>query len=345
MPDISPTLAGSPRSRASLGRIIALGVLLGAALAIAVEIGRMFLDRNRHEVIPGRVYRSAQLSPDELERYVRKHNIRTVVNLRGRPASDWYPAEARATQTLGISQEDITTSASRLPPIGEVRQLIDVFDHSEYPMLIHCQQGADRTGLAAAIYMLLHTDADFAKAFRQCSPRYGHVPLAATAAMDEFFDLYERWLADHGVEHSPTRFRNWATRVYCPGHGRARLEWHSAPKVVETGKPAVFVLRAYNTSSETWRFSAGSRSGVHASYVVAATNGETVFSGKAGFMDATVPPGGFIDLDLPIAANLATGRYFLWVDMADRKASFIQYGSEPLTHDWEARDPAPVRGQ
>jgi hypothetical protein len=63
----------------------------------------------------------------------------------------------------------------------------------------------------------------------------------------------------------------------------------------------------------------------------------------AGFFNATVPPGGSVDLSLPVPAPAAAGRYRLYVDLAQRNVAFAQYGSEPLFHDWEARNPAPAR--
>ena len=181
----------------------------------------MIVSRNRHVVVPGRVYRTGQLTPAQLEAFVHRYGVRTVINLRGRPFDAWYPAEMRATQELGISQEDVTTSANRLPSPGEIRRLIEVFDRSEHPLVIHCQQGADRTGLAAAMYQLLYTDASYDAARRQCSPRYGHLRIHTAAAMDEFFDRYEAWLA-------ATRRNPFAGRlppvgdaeVYCPGPNR-----------------------------------------------------------------------------------------------------------------------------
>src|SRR5687768_7607863 len=148
-----PLQPPTPAPARPLWRAVATGCVLGALLACAAEIGRMSLDRNTHVVVPGRVYRSAQLDPAELADFVREHHIKTVVNLRGRSHEPWYPAETRATQELGVSQEDITTSAARLPAPAEVCRLIEVFDKSEHPILLHCRQGADRTGLAAAIYV------------------------------------------------------------------------------------------------------------------------------------------------------------------------------------------------
>lgn len=323
---------------------MALGLVLGASAACVTEIVRMAAGRNQHTVIPGRLYRSAQLTPEQLEEFVRRHGIRTVVNLRGRPFDEWYLEQMHATQALGISQEDITTSASRLPSPVELGRLIEVFDRAEHPLLIHCQQGADRTGLAAAVYQLLYTDATFEVACRQCSPRYGHFAVHSTAAIDDFFDRYAAWLRGRGESHSPAAFRVWATGVYCPGPHRGRLELLGPAGPLAADRPFVFTVRAYNTSPEPWHLKTGSAAGVYAEYVVMGPNSHVPFTGRAGLFDQVVPAGGYIDLDLPVPPVVAPGRYRLFVELRTRKFSFTQYGSEALIHDWDARDPAPPRG-
>jgi protein tyrosine phosphatase (PTP) superfamily phosphohydrolase (DUF442 family) len=345
MPPPPATPESVAADRRPLWRAIATGLVLGALLACAAEIGRMSVFRNKHVVVPGRLYRSAQLKPAQLEDFVRRFGVRTVINLRGRPFDDWYPSEMKETQALGISQEDITTSANRLPSPGEIRRLIEVFDRSEHPLLIHCQQGADRTGLAAAMYQLLYTDAPYADARRQCSPRYGHLRIHTAAAMDEFFDRYEAWLRARGEAHSPAAFRRWATDEYSPGANRCRLELLGPIGPVDVTRPFAFRVRAYNTSPEPWHLKAGSRAGVRAWYVVQAPDGQVAFADRAGFFDRTVPPGGHVDLDLPVRALSAPGRYRLYVDLVTRNVAFTQYGSEALIHDWDARVPAPPRGR
>ena len=191
--------------------------------------------------------------------------------------------------------------------------------------------------------MLLYTDADYATARRQCSPRYGHVPIHTAASMDDFFDRYETWLAANGSVHTPANFRHWATAEYTPGPGRARLELLSPTGSVEVGRPLVFTVRAYNTSGEVWHLRAGALAGVHATYAVQGPGSDKMFSDVAGLFNADVPPGGFVDLKLPVRTPTAVGRYRLYVDLTQRNVAFAQYGSEPLIYDWEARDPAPAR--
>src|SRR5205085_9258034 len=144
-------------SRRTLLRLTGAGVVIGAG----AEAARVLLGSNEHTVIPGKVYRSAQLGRQKLERVIAEKHIRTVVNLRGCcPDMDWYRADAAATHAAGASLEDLAFSAKRRPHPGEVARLIEVFDRTEYPVLLHCAAGADRTGLASAVALLLLTGSD-----------------------------------------------------------------------------------------------------------------------------------------------------------------------------------------
>src|SRR5262249_14085579 len=149
--DEIPMVEGRPAIcwRPWLKRVL-FGIAAAIALACGLETGRVLFGRNLHIVIPGRVYRCAQPSGAELERIVKQYGIRTVINLRGCSAAHpWYLEECRTTQQLEIAQEDICLSSGRLPSTSEIRRLVEVLDRCEYPVLLHCRRGADRTGLAS----------------------------------------------------------------------------------------------------------------------------------------------------------------------------------------------------
>lgn len=324
----------APRfSRRRLLRIAGAAVGLG----LAAEAGRVFLWTNRHAVLPGRVYRSAQLSAGGLAGEIRDHGIRTVVNLRGTcPETPWYLAEARATVATDVNLEDISLSAKRLPSPGEVRRLVEVLDRTEYPILLHCQQGADRTGLAATMVLLLHTDATVERARRQLLPRYGHLNVGRTAAMDRFFDLYETWLAGRAEGHSPERFRRWATAEYCPGPYRARITLAGDRTEFPANQGIRIDVRCENTSVEPWVFRPGAAGGVQLRFQLYTPDGTRVHVGHAGRLAATVPPGAGITLAAGLPPVKEPGRYVFHADLLDTQAidlhdaDFVQYGSEPL---------------
>src|SRR5262245_3831863 len=227
-----PSLSFLVRLRPGRGplRPACYGALFGLALVVTAGVLRVAAGDNVHEVQPRRVYRAAQMSPERLDDFIRERGIRTVVNLRGHcPDFEWYRDECRVTHDANISQEDITLSAIRRPSTSEVRWLLEVIDHSEYPILLHCRQGVDRTGLAAVMVKLLEPGVSLNAAERQLGIRFGYVPYNGTENMRRFFALYRDWLARLECVHSPQLFRQWAAREYCPGPCRGRLEWIEAP--------------------------------------------------------------------------------------------------------------------
>ncbi|HTK76616.1 MAG TPA: tyrosine-protein phosphatase [Gemmataceae bacterium] len=342
------------------------GLLLFGVVTIGFEVYRIYFASNWRTLLPGHVYRCAQLSHDEFVKRVREHGVRTVVNLRGCCTDfDWYQGEARATCDLDITQEDVTFSANRLPPPDELRQLVDVIDRAEYPLIVHCRQGVDRTGLAAGVILLLTTDTPLSEARGQLGLRYGHVAVGPTRAMTQFFDLYERWLTAQRMSHSRDTFRQWAVHEYCPGRCRGALEWlgpvrssvagiceaghdsasrdPSDPRPasqrpatemqVAAGRPTALHVRAQNLSPEVWRLLPGTGTGVHVRFLVFDESLTVVQVERAGLFVAEVSPGRYIDLTLAVAP-LRPGKYRLVADLLDGPQwSFSQYGMEPLTLD------------
>ena len=104
-------------------------------------------------VEPGQVYRSAQPSPLFLRWLVAQRGVRTLINLRGRTPG--FESAFAARNGLRLFSFDL--SASRPPSEAEVQRFLAIVaDPGNYPILVHCRNGVDRTG-----YMLaLHRRAD-----------------------------------------------------------------------------------------------------------------------------------------------------------------------------------------
>lgn len=331
-------LDADPPRPARPWRAFLRGALLAAVAVFGVESYRILLSDNVRTVLPGRLYRSASLPQDRLECLLRQRDIRSVVNLIGTCSDeDWYLGEARATAACGASLEDVRWNASRLPPPAELRQLVEVFEHADYPVLIHCKRGVDRTGLATAVALLLTTDADLAAARRELNTAHGHIPLAGTDAMDRFLDAYEQWLTRWDIAHTPAAFRHWALCEYCPGPGRGWLEPLGWPKELKTKEAVSLRLRAHNTSPQPWELKPGTQAGVHVRYAVLADTG---FAGLdyAGLFRATVPPGGSVDVTLALPP-LPAGHYCVAAELRNgREFSFTQVGCEPLLWEMYVRE-------
>ncbi len=308
------------------------GTITGLLLTVGVHIGQLLLRNNFHAVIPGQFYRCMQPSTEDLEAALRDHGIRTVINLRGL-CSDmpWYLDECRFAQRADASLVDVGFCAGRLPPVHELRHLLEAMDRSEKPVLIHCRQGVDRTGLASAMALLLYTDTPLAEARGQLSLRYGHVTIGRTRYMTAFYDLYETWLAQQGRGHTPAAFRRWIEEDYCAGGNSCRLEAVEMPRRVPPGKPWAARIRAVNTSARTWSLQPGTSAGTHLAYLIIDKEGRGIALGRAGLFRADVSPGSDILLTVPLPAVYEPGRYSLMIDMVDEQHGwFYQAGSEPL---------------
>jgi protein tyrosine phosphatase (PTP) superfamily phosphohydrolase (DUF442 family) len=152
--------------------------------------GYLRLTGNIHEISAGKVYRSGQLSSTQLTALLRDKGIRTVINLRGEnPDRSWYNDEVHATVAAGARHISLPMKATRDPDEALLATLIKTLGAAEQPILIHCEAGADRSGLASALYKLTVEHTTPQEADGQLSFWYGHFPwlTSRTGAMDRAF--------------------------------------------------------------------------------------------------------------------------------------------------------------
>lgn len=116
--------------------------------AVAFGVWDILLRPNFGEVLPGTVYRSAQLRPFELENVLRERHIRTILNLRGK-GDDYTQQEAALAARLGVRMITLELSAKTPPPRETMAQLIESLETAQTPLLLHCYYGNDRSGLAS----------------------------------------------------------------------------------------------------------------------------------------------------------------------------------------------------
>jgi protein tyrosine/serine phosphatase len=93
--------------------------------------------------------------------------------------------------------------------------MIALFREVERPLLIHCKSGADRAGLASAVYLMVIENAPLHRARRMLSARYIHFRWTRTGVLDMLLDDYaasdapdfETWLAhDYDAAALQARF-------------------------------------------------------------------------------------------------------------------------------------------
>lgn len=164
--------------------------------------------RNFARVAPG-IYRSNQPSPQRLRAIHAQVGLKSVLNLRGVSRQSFYLFEKETCAELGLRLVDVAFSATQAPRRTHLLHLIKLLDELPKPVLIHCKSGADRTGLAAAVYLLVHGQRSIAEAKRQLSLRYTHVATSAAGIQDHLLRWYEHDFGQTGIG-----FEDWVSTVY-----------------------------------------------------------------------------------------------------------------------------------
>jgi len=312
------------------------------ALFPALEIIRVTAGPNWHELEPGEFYRSAQLNGPELNAVIHRYGIKSIINLRNAcPDESWYRDEKAIAQQMGVVHHDLNFSAYLSPAPAELQKLLKVLETTPRPILVHCRRGADRTGLASVLAYLYDHDSDVETAQKQFSLRYGHFGWGKVGVLHEVVHDYFEWLSQRQQPHSRELLKQWAFEVYRPGPLWAKIEPVNLPEKLVFGHPGAIRFRFYNLSHMPWHFNQGSNVGMHIRGCFEPEGakrppGSDPFTPPrerqriaAGFLNQTVMPGDFIELDVPYPAIQKPGRYRIVVDICDeaRESTGLMVGS------------------
>lgn len=196
------------RRRISRYAKAAAALILLAGATFGGYVGYLQLTGNFHTVIAGELYRSAQPSVSQLERYIRDNGIKTVINLRGDSGhAQWWAEEVAVTERLGVKHVDFGMSASKILTPEKADRLVAIMRDAPKPILVHCLSGADRTGLVSVIYSQQVANLKEDVAERQLSVVFGHVGIphvSSAYAMDQSWsDLEKHYGLDEAI-HEPS---------------------------------------------------------------------------------------------------------------------------------------------
>jgi protein tyrosine/serine phosphatase len=178
-------------------RLALVGVLAGAGACA-------HLDDNLQTIETGQAYRAGQMDDARLAATLRRHDIRTVVNLRGASDDSWHTEEKAVCAAFGVAHHDLEWTMKRLPPPESLAAYIRIVEQAERPILIHCQGGTHRSGVAAAVFELLR-DATVDEARDQFGFFFNNAPIG------ELLTLYEG---------SDKPFADWVRQDYPALHAQ-----------------------------------------------------------------------------------------------------------------------------
>ena len=137
------------------------------------------------------LYRSAQPLPKQLEKLIQKYNLKTVINLRGDENSNINKKEKNICDKYGVEFITLNLKSRAIPSKEQINQIYNTLKNIQYPALIHCKSGSDRTGLVATLYLHLIKNVDLKEALKQLNfIPYGHIKYSKAGKIDWFFENY-----------------------------------------------------------------------------------------------------------------------------------------------------------
>lgn len=143
------------RAKFWLAGAAAVAILVGLTAALLVvksARNRWFWD-HWDVAKPGVLYRSGQLTPEQLAEAVRQYGLRTVVNFKLDP---WQvAAERKLCKELGVDFVNLPMPGDGLGKPEQFREILKILDDpARRPIVVHCARGTCRTGAAVGLYRL-----------------------------------------------------------------------------------------------------------------------------------------------------------------------------------------------
>jgi undecaprenyl-diphosphatase len=175
-----------------------------------VRLAYNYLTQNVHTVIPNKIYRSAQFDHKELTIYTKKFGLKTIVNLRGSwPTNHWYQVESTFAKQNHLHYYPIQFSAYKLPTKDKLRELVHLLQTAPQPIIFHCEGGADRTGMAAAISVILYDKNPSTHLIKKQASWYYNAISRSTVGY-QMLQNYFAWLKEnHHLHSTKALFLEW----------------------------------------------------------------------------------------------------------------------------------------
>jgi protein tyrosine/serine phosphatase len=197
--------------------------LPAALLAAILVIQPILFYRSRYShskrlrvVIPGRLYRSGQMTAEGFRDAIERYHFRTIINVQDEvPNPDLWRSfwdrrtvkERELCESLGVRYVHIMPillSRRQSPEhhpaaIDDLLEVLD--DESSYPVLIHCHAGLHRTGVLTAVCRMEYQGWSASQAYREVRAN-GFGPWVGTIAND--------YIRQFVLEYRPRRSRQAA---------------------------------------------------------------------------------------------------------------------------------------
>ncbi|MNK06459.1 hypothetical protein D3C87_243580 [compost metagenome] len=178
--------------------LIVLGVIV--VIAVGKYVYDVNIDHNFETISEGKVYKSGTIPPDQLPAYMKKYNIKSVVDLRKPGTNDLVNnpevspelvAEKKAVESVpGARYFDI--GSEQIPDQATLDRFYAVMDNPDnYPVLVHCYHGEGRAPLFGAVYKMEYEKIPNEQAREEARWFVGLSPFAESKPKGQFVLNYQ----------------------------------------------------------------------------------------------------------------------------------------------------------
>jgi protein tyrosine/serine phosphatase len=129
----------------------------------------MNINHNFETITEGKVYKSGVIPPNKIADYVKKYNIKSIIDLRFPGTGDdvnnpEIPAELTAEKEAVAKIEGVkyfNNGSDQVPAQKNLDVFFSIMDNKDnYPVLIHCYHGVGRAEMYSAIYRIEYENMD-----------------------------------------------------------------------------------------------------------------------------------------------------------------------------------------
>jgi len=144
-------------------KIIVFSLLTLVVILVGKYVYDMNINHNFETITEGKVYKSGVIPPDEIENYVKKYHIKSIVDLRFPGTSDLVnnpevPKELTAEQEAVAKIKGVNyfnNGSDQVPKQENLDRFFKIMDNkANYPVLIHCYHGVGRAEMYSALYRI-----------------------------------------------------------------------------------------------------------------------------------------------------------------------------------------------
>lgn len=144
-------------------KIIGFSVLTLVIILVGKYVYDMNINHNFETITENKVYKSGVIPPDQIESYVKKHKIKSIVDLRF-PGTNDLVNNPEIPKELTEEQEAVekigginyfNNGSDQVPKQENLDRFFEIMDNKDnYPVLIHCYHGVGRAEMYSALYRI-----------------------------------------------------------------------------------------------------------------------------------------------------------------------------------------------